>query len=286
MLKLHVLAALAGLAAANKAVLYRDEYVYVNGQGLAFSTSTSSWWSTSYASTSTSSLLTPGNVVTTLVTVRAGAAAEAVASSSAVTTAAASVLEIESPAATLTASTLSTLSTLSVKPTLTTAAATTSTSLASSSETGIYSEIASSTGVDVDFAKSMLDRHNVLRAAHSAGALSWSSTLYAFAQAYADQYVCGSSLVHSGGPYGENLAAGYSTGVAALNAWYAEGDNYDYSTATLFDHFTQVIWKGTTELGCAYKLCTTGAYPGLYVICSYNPPGNYIGQGKANLASS
>lgn len=146
---------------------------------------------------------------------------------------------------------------------------------------GVYADIASS-GVDATFAKNILDAHNAKRALHGVGDLSWDTTVYQYAQAYADKYTCGSGLVHSGGQYGENLASGYSTGVDAFDAWYSEGVSYDYSIASVFDHFTAIIWKGTTKLGCAYKDCGSG----LYVICSYDPAGNVIGYGKENLFAS
>jgi len=135
---------------------------------------------------------------------------------------------------------------------------------------------------DSSFAQPLLNIHNQKRAQHGAGALAWSNDLYEYAQAYANKYDCSGNLVHSGGPYGENLAVGYKDGVSAFDAWYEEGDNYDYSNANVLDHFTQVIWKGTTEVGCAYKDCSAENW-GKYVICSYNPPGNYVGEGKANL---
>lgn len=138
----------------------------------------------------------------------------------------------------------------------------------------------SSSGVDESFATAMLDAHNSKRADHSVGALTWDTTVYQYAQAYADKYQCGSDLVHSGGKYGENLASGYKTGVDAFNAWYSEGSNYDYSTSTTFSHFTAIIWKSTTKLGCAYKDCGSDS---LYVICSYDPAGNVGGEGKSNL---
>ncbi|ABN67684.2 predicted protein [Scheffersomyces stipitis CBS 6054] len=135
---------------------------------------------------------------------------------------------------------------------------------------------------DKDFAQSILDAHNQKRADHGVSALTWSDDLYQYAQNYANGYSCSGSLVHSGGKYGENLAVGYSSGVTAFDAWYVEGDDYNYNAATQWDHFTQVVWKGTTQLGCAYKDCSAENW-GKYVICSYNPPGNVIGQIKENV---
>lgn len=155
---------------------------------------------------------------------------------------------------------------------------------ASSTFAQAAAETSSSTSSSDDsFASSMLEAHNSKRADHSASLLTWDTTVYNYAQAYADKYVCGAGLVHSGGKYGENLASGYSSGVAAFDAWYSEGDNYDYSTATTFNHFTAIIWKGTSKLGCAYKDCGDD---GLYVICSYDTAGNVVGFGKENLSAN
>ncbi|CAI5757302.1 unnamed protein product [Candida verbasci] len=130
------------------------------------------------------------------------------------------------------------------------------------------------------FQSDILNAHNLKRAAHGVSPLKWSSQLESYAQNYANAYDCSGNLKHTGGPYGENLAAGFKSGSDCTSA--SEGLNYDYSTATRFDHFTQVIWKSTTELGCAYKDCSSNNW-GMYIICSYNPPGNFVGQGKENL---
>lgn len=135
---------------------------------------------------------------------------------------------------------------------------------------------------DQDFAEAILKAHNEKRAEHNVADLSWDSTVYQYAQDYADQYDCSGSLTHSGGKYGENLAVGYDTAAKAVEAWYEEGNNYDYSSSSSFDHFTQIIWKDTTKLGCAYKDCSS---TGKYIVCSYDPAGNVIGEGKANLSA-
>lgn len=132
------------------------------------------------------------------------------------------------------------------------------------------------------FEKDILDAHNSRRSKHSAKALTWSDELADYAQNMADKYTCGSGLQHSGGKYGENLAVGYADAEKTVKAWYDEGSSYDYSSASTFNHFTQVIWKGSKQLGCAKKDC--GGSP--YVVCEYFPAGNMIGLGKQNLASN
>lgn len=178
----------------------------------------------------------------------------------------------------VTSSSTSSSTSASASASASTSASTSASASASSSPNS--GDIASAN--DPTWAQEMLGLHNEKRALHSAGALTWDSDVYAYAQAYADKFTCGGSLVHSGGQYGENLALGFSTAESAFNAWYSEGDNYDYSTATTFDHFTAIIWKGTTKLGCAYKSCDQGRY----TICSYDPAGNIVGYGTENLSSS
>ncbi|KAI5958405.1 hypothetical protein CANMA_004249 [Candida margitis] len=153
-------------------------------------------------------------------------------------------------------------------------------SSSSSSSSGDFGNVQ-----DESFSKDILDAHNSKRAAHGVSALSWDQDAYQYAQNYADEYSCSGNLKHSGGKYGENLAVGYSSGSSAVEAWYDEGSSYDYSTASTFDHFTQVVWKSTTKVGCAYKDCSAENW-GKYIICSYDPAGNIIGEGKANVLSS
>lgn len=142
--------------------------------------------------------------------------------------------------------------------------------------TSTSTSVPTSAPTDSSFQSQILNEHNVKRSLHGVSALSWDSTLEAYAQAYADKYDCSGTLTHSGGQYGENLALGYTI-TGSVDAWYNEGANYDYgSTCSVLDHFTQVIWKSTTKVGCGQKQC--GSYYGTYIICSYDPAGNYIGE--------
>ncbi|CAB4256941.1 similar to Saccharomyces cerevisiae YJL079C PRY1 Protein of unknown function [Maudiozyma barnettii] len=137
-----------------------------------------------------------------------------------------------------------------------------------------------------DFASSMLSEHNKKRELHqNTPDLTWSETLASYAQNYADNYDCSGNLVHSGGQYGENLAVGYGT-TGSVDAWYNEISNYDFSNpgfSSNTGHFTQLVWKGTSQVGCGVKSC--GGVWGDYVICSYNPAGNVAGQYADNVQS-
>ena len=126
-----------------------------------------------------------------------------------------------------------------------------------------------------------LNAHNTARAQVSVGPMTWNNTVAAYAQSYANKQIGDCNLVHSNGPYGENLAKGSGsfTGTAAVNLWVAEKPNYDYNSNSCVGgecrHYTQVVWRNSVSLGCARAQCNNGWW---FIICNYYPPGNYIGQ--------
>jgi uncharacterized protein YkwD len=152
----------------------------------------------------------------------------------------------------------------------------------STSSSGSSSGVSLGLTEDPAFAQDILDAHNKYRALHGAGPLTWDTSAYQYAQNNANNYDCSGVLTHTHGQYGENLAAGFSSGSSAVQAWYDEGQTYDYAASNSYDHFTQVVWKGSTKLGCAWKDCTAQNW-GHYVICEYDPPGNVVGQSRANV---
>lgn len=160
---------------------------------------------------------------------------------------------------------------------------TTLVSATSSPQAPAPSASASSTGSDStgpnEYAQLMLDIHNKFRSHHSAGPLSWDEDLALFANDYAAKFTCSMNLQHSG-EHPENLAVGYGSGPDAVQAWYDEGKTYDYSSGA-YNHFTQVVWKGASKLGCGIKDCRSEGY-GYYINCNYDV-GNIIGQFAQNV---
>ncbi|KAK0553716.1 sterol-binding protein [Tilletia horrida] len=137
--------------------------------------------------------------------------------------------------------------------------------------------------------QAVVDAHNSYRSKHGVQPLTWNATLAKFAQAQSDRCVWG----HSGGPYGENGASGVGfnlTMASAATLWYNEIQNYNFSQPGFSEatgHFTQLIWKSSSTIGCAISQCTpaqlgftwTGNDPAWNVWCEYsNLPGNIIGQ--------
>lgn len=128
----------------------------------------------------------------------------------------------------------------------------------------------------------MLEIHNNLRALHGVQPLRWNTTLVKFSEEYSRPiFDCNNvELVHLYGPYGENLAAGgFGSDIGSVQAWYDEIDLYDYDNpgySAEVGHFTQLIWKDTSTIGCSRIMCDNSWSQ--YTICEYSDDrGNIIG---------
>lgn len=121
--------------------------------------------------------------------------------------------------------------------------------------------------------------HNKFRAMHHAPALVWDNKLANYAENHARK--C--RFQHSHSPYGENLAAGYSSISTAVSTWYAEKNAYSYwhpGFSGRTGHFTQLVWKASKRLGCGYAVCNgKNGTPGKFWVCEYSPAGNVVNHG-------
>ncbi len=122
--------------------------------------------------------------------------------------------------------------------------------------------------------------------------LSWSTAAASAAQAWAD----GCSWQHDPAlgtlGMGQNIfAAGSSSPAVAatpaqvVDAWVSEAASYDYASGTcatgkVCGHYTAVVWRTTTGVGCGHRVCHTsspwgGRLPHWdFWVCNYVPPGN------------
>src|SRR5512133_107681 len=145
-----------------------------------------------------------------------------------------------------------------------------------------------------DIAEQCLIAHNQVRAevtppANYPGTWSalpnmvWSETVAASAQVWADYLkdpARNCALSHdSSSPYGENVAGGFVgfSPTMAVQAWAKEKPNFVFNPPYQFDnswgHYSQLVWRASTELGCAMAFCSGTNV----VVCRYNPPGNVLG---------
>ncbi len=153
----------------------------------------------------------------------------------------------------------------------------------------------------------VLDKHNELREYLGLPYLSWSDQVAKDAQNYADTLASNGKFEHdkgsyTNGPYGENLYSvkksfSYeATLLEAVESWAAEIDFYNYEDNSCSvspsspksiglipystcGHYTQIIWKDTSYVGCAKARYKTGSFKnGYVVVCKYKKPGNIVSQ--------
>ncbi|KAM3559088.1 hypothetical protein ARSEF4850_004278 [Beauveria asiatica] len=121
-----------------------------------------------------------------------------------------------------------------------------------------------------DFEYKMLQATNWYRSQHGANALSWDRSLADYAANHASY--C--TRDHSGGPYGENMVFGdWSSTAAWVDSFGHERVQFDFDNGSAdlaTGHFTQLVWKATSEMGCGWAKCGD-IY---HVICEYQPRGN------------
>jgi Cysteine-rich secretory protein family len=136
----------------------------------------------------------------------------------------------------------------------------------------------------------LTDLHNRERVQVGAPPLAWDPRLAAAAAAYGPTLAARGTLVHSPlatrPDQGENLwkgTHGHYSLASMFEAW--AGEKWVFRPGTFpwvgptgrlddVGHYTQIIWRRTTHVGCAVH--QTPAWD--YLICRYAPAGNVIGQ--------
>ncbi|XP_049887843.1 uncharacterized protein LOC126382127 isoform X2 [Pectinophora gossypiella] len=142
-----------------------------------------------------------------------------------------------------------------------------------------------------DFENEALEAHNEFRREHGVPPLVLSKEISKISQKWADELAKKDSMAYSlNQDYGESVYCGWSadpnTKVRArdcVNKWYSEINEYSFGKepeVLSCGHFTQIIWKGTKELGIGCAKSKSGK---LYVVANYYPPGNFSGQFSKNV---
>lgn len=147
----------------------------------------------------------------------------------------------------------------------------------------VLSEILNTTSSDILY---YLDAHNVERNKLCNANLTWNTLLANKAHNLSSTCI----MKHSNNGHGENLYGSTWLGhpVGAVYSWIDEkvDPGWNCMNSTCCDsgtgHYTQVISKWSTEVGCSASICSdlyvyyTGQHlsNALYVVCNYNPSGN------------
>lgn len=141
----------------------------------------------------------------------------------------------------------------------------------------------------LSFSQEILEAHNRYRAVVGVPPLVWSDDLADAAQVWANALNSSLQFAHDPSTHnqGENLWIGTTnafTLTQMVDAWggevqyFREGSFPDVSTTGSWvdvGHYTQLVWKNTTSVGCAGVAGSDGNYR---LVCRYSPPGNVIGQ--------
>jgi hypothetical protein len=143
----------------------------------------------------------------------------------------------------------------------------------------------------------LLAAHNRERAAMKVAPLKWSATLAADAQLWAEKLARSNRFDHAKGTdnkadHGENLwmgTRGAYTPQEMVGSWIDEKrlfkaglfpNNSTNGNWLDVGHYTQLIWHNSTEVGCAIVANRVDDY----LVCRYNPPGNWMGQSPLGAA--
>ncbi len=137
-----------------------------------------------------------------------------------------------------------------------------------------------------------VNAHNIHRTNHGAMPVTWSASVAATAQAFAD--TCSMGVHSTNTSNGENifLSSATSTPTTAVTNWYNEVSLYNFNNpgfSSATGHFTQVVWKATTAIGCGIRTdCpTTPSFPFSFnLVCQYSPAGNVLGQFAQNVMAA
>ncbi|GJP32093.1 hypothetical protein CLOM_g16629 [Closterium sp. NIES-68] len=145
-----------------------------------------------------------------------------------------------------------------------------------------------SSGGTVD-AAAILEEHNSARREAGVPDLAWDDGVAAAAQEWANQLASNYCPLEHGGAegLGQNLywsmPAGFTSEEdrGAVRSWVEEKADWTPSPVPegcaegkMCGHYTQVVWRDTTHVGCAAAQCPDGS--GMWV-CDYSPQGNIIG---------
>lgn len=148
---------------------------------------------------------------------------------------------------------------------------------------------------DAPWVREALLAHNSERQKVGAPPLAWNPALAKLATDWSS-YLCGGGkqarpLQHRpprpGGP-GENLWQGAATSgqafpiTEAVQSWASERRWFDPQTGRCrggeCGHYTQVIWRTTTHVGCGVATCPSRGFSATVWTCNYAPAGNMMGQ--------
>jgi uncharacterized protein YkwD len=137
----------------------------------------------------------------------------------------------------------------------------------------------------------MMAGHDRARANAGVPPLAWDEALVASARAYAGEMARTGRFAHADQPHGparegENLWTGTRSAYRydeMIGHWIAEKRDFVNGATPAFSrtgkwqdvsHYTQIVWRKTTRVGCAIASNERDDY----LVCRYSPAGNVVGE--------
>jgi uncharacterized protein YkwD len=154
-----------------------------------------------------------------------------------------------------------------------------------------------------DYQAAIIYHHNAIRANHDAAPLTWDSDCEANARIAASR--CDfKHFIPQGAGEGQNLftktgpefnVTGGITGswylgeLPAMRPWFGQ-PSIPHDVFEKAGHLTQLVWKGTTKVGCVSIDCgadmtlnDVASIMNKYTVCNYAPQGNVVGEFAKNV---
>ncbi|RMZ67267.1 scp-like extracellular [Pyrenophora seminiperda CCB06] len=156
-----------------------------------------------------------------------------------------------------------------------------------------------------EYQAAVLFHHNAARAKHNAAPLSWDSSCESNARIAASKCEF-KHFIPRGAGQGQNIfvVSGSAFNVTAgiseswyrgellpMMPWFGKSD-LPHDVFEEVGHLTQMVWKGTTKVGCVSLDCGSAmtvngqkSTMNKFTVCNYAPAGNFGGQYAINVAA-
>ncbi|MBW0479536.1 hypothetical protein O181_019251 [Austropuccinia psidii MF-1] len=136
-----------------------------------------------------------------------------------------------------------------------------------------------------------LKEHNRFRSQYGSPPLVWDPDLVLPSQQLVQKCIWQHTQNNK---YGENMSAGQKNISEVVDGWVnGPGEKHNYDPRNpVPSHFSQVAWVGSKRLGCQVHTCVDVKGCGLpqsplqFWGCTYDPPGNVMGEFQENVKAS
>ncbi|KAF2122724.1 CAP domain-containing protein [Lophiotrema nucula] len=138
-----------------------------------------------------------------------------------------------------------------------------------------------------NFIDSVVRAHWYWRRIHCAQDLTWDPALAELAKKAAEkctempEHDSGGQNLSASGPIPTDLETWYAEARTMVHGWHEEEFKYPYNDPHYdgaWGHFTQMVWRDSSRVGCAQAACPGKTFPARF-FCNYERAGNNVADG-------